>query len=77
MILLFEFIGSMFLTCIFESSMFSGAGLFQLWIGYISLMIAAANISGSHFNPAVTLAFMFRKDEGVFRKSLGIMYIIF
>ena len=41
------------------------------------MLIMGANISGSHFNPAVTLAFMFRKDEGRFRRLLGILYIAF
>jgi glycerol uptake facilitator-like aquaporin len=40
------------------------------------LLIFSARISGSHFNPAVTVAFMFRKDTGRFSRVLGITYII-
>lgn len=43
-----------------------------LWI----LIVFAWKISGSHFNPAITLAFMFRKDAKVFPKALGISYIV-
>lgn len=40
------------------------------------LLVLGAKISGSHYNPAVTLAFMFRKDTGRFSRPLGIAYII-
>ena len=36
-----------------------------------------ANISGSHYNPAITLACMFRKSDGRFRRLLGLLYILF
>jgi len=41
------------------------------------LIIFSARISGSHFNPAVTLAFMFRKEVASFSRPLGLAYIIF
>lgn len=34
-------------------------------------------ISGSHYNPAISFAFMFRRDIGNFPRPLGIAYIIF
>ena len=36
----------------------------------------SARISGSHYNPGVTLAFMFRKDTGRFSRWLGLAYIL-
>ena len=41
------------------------------------LLIFGAKISGSHYNPAITAAFMFRRDSGKFSRSLGFAYIIF
>lgn len=43
-----------------------------LWI----LIVFAWKISGSHFNPAITFAYMFRRDQKVFPKSLGVAYIV-
>jgi glycerol uptake facilitator-like aquaporin len=43
--------------------------------GFFILLIFSARISGSHFNPAITLAFMFRRDIGRFSRLLGILYI--
>jgi glycerol uptake facilitator-like aquaporin len=40
-------------------------------------LIFGAKVSGSHYNPAITVAFMFRKDTGRFSRPLGIAYIIF
>mmetsp|Transcript_18203 Transcript_18203/g.13242 ORF Transcript_18203/g.13242 Transcript_18203/m.13242 type:complete len:112 (-) Transcript_18203:114-449(-) len=87
--LLFEFIGTACLTVIFicgqglvdaNSSVTGGsfgsqqvALLLGLWI----LTIFGYRVSGSHYNPAVTLAFMFRKDVGRFPRMLGLAYILF
>ena len=43
---------------------------------YWFIVAICHNISGSHFNPAVTLAFIFRADTGKFNRWLGIAYII-
>lgn len=40
------------------------------------LLILAARISGAHYNPIVTLAFMLRRDAGQFNKWLGILYML-
>lgn len=40
------------------------------------LLVLGAKISGSHYNPAVTLAFMFRKDTGRFSRYLGFAYFV-
>lgn len=39
------------------------------------MIVFAWKISGSHFNPAITLAFMFRKDQKKFPIALGVAYI--
>lgn len=46
-------------------------------MGLFILLIFGAKVSGSHYNPCVTLAFMLRKDTGKFSRSLGLAYIIF
>lgn len=47
-------------------------------LGIFVLLIFAAKTSGAHFNPAITLAFMLRKEtEGRFSRPLGLAYIIF
>lgn len=40
------------------------------------LIVFGWKISGSHYNPAISLAFMLRKDVGNFPRPLGIAYII-
>ena len=76
LILMFELLGSALLGSLFTCSYVSGdyTGLF---CGFFILLIFSARISGSHFNPAVTLAFMMRKDTGRFNRVLGILYIVF
>jgi len=46
-------------------------------LGIFVLLIFAAKVSGSHFNPAISLAFMFRRDIGEFPRLLGLAYIVF
>ena len=46
-------------------------------LGIFVLLIFGAKVSGSHFNPAITLAFMFRRDIGKFSRPLGFAYIAF
>lgn len=41
------------------------------------LTIFGSKISGAHYNPAISLAYMLRKDVGNFPRLLGIAYIIF
>ena len=41
------------------------------------MIIFGYRISGAHYNPAISLAFMFRKDIGHFPRPLGIAYILF
>jgi glycerol uptake facilitator-like aquaporin len=48
-----------------------------LLLGIFVLLIFGAKVSGSHYNPAITLAFMLRRDTGKFSRPLGIAYIVF
>lgn len=73
MILLFEAFGTGMLAMLFISAGVS----FNFFIGFFILLILSARISGSHYNPIVTLAFMLRKDAGQFNKWLGILYMLF
>jgi len=52
-------------------------GMISFFLGFFILLIFSARISGSHYNPSVTLAFMFRKDTGRFSRWLGLAYILF
>ena len=74
LILLFELLGTMLLTGLWCACFFA-ADLCGLLCGFFILLIFSARISGSHFNPAITLAFMFRKDTGRFSRLLGLLYI--
>lgn len=76
MILFFEMLGTAMLTSIYNCSLSQLGGFFTTFIGFFIVLIMGANISGSHYNPAVTLAFMFRQDNGRFRRLLGILYIV-
>ena len=75
LILLFEFLGTAFLTALF-SSCYAAGDPTGLLCGFFILLIFSARISGSHFNPAITLAFMFRRDTGRFSRKLGLLYIL-
>lgn len=76
LILIFEFLGTMFLSLLYNcASLFGDFAGFLL--GIFVLLIFGAKISGSHYNPCVTLAFMFRRDVGRFSRILGIAYILF
>lgn len=69
--LVMECVGTLFFTMFFSSGS-STIMLLGLWI----LNIFFWKISGSHFNPAVTLAFMFRKDERKISWKLALSYIV-
>ena len=75
LILLFEFLGTAFLTALFAACFAMGDAT-GLLCGFFILLIFSARISGSHFNPAITLAFMFRRDTGRFSRKLGLLYIL-
>ena len=62
----------MFLTLLQSQS--AGAGFL---LGFWVLIIFSAKISQSHFNPAVTLGFMIRREAGKFPRMLGLAYMVF
>ena len=69
--LVYEFFGTMILTMLFiggnQSVILSG-----LWI----MTIFCWKISGSHFNPAISLAYIFRKDKGGLPRGLALSYAL-
>ena len=69
--LVMGFVGTLFLT-IFFSTGNSPVILLGLWI----LNIFFWKISGSHFNPAVTFAFMFRKDDKKMPWKIALAYMV-
>ena len=77
LILLFEFLGTLLLASLWNTSFFLvGTDVAGFLTGFFILLIFSARISGSHFNPAITLAFMFRRDIGRFSRLLGLLYIV-
>lgn len=89
--LMFELIGTAFLTLAFNGSLYRPAGriadamvyipnfpmnqttiLLTLWV----LTIFGIKISGAHYNPAISFAFMLRKDVGHFPRPLALAYIL-
>lgn len=83
LILIFEFLGSLLLTLLYAcftiipSISVQAPDYCGFFLGIFILVIFSAKISGSHYNPAVTLAFMLRRDTGKFSRVLGIAYILF
>jgi aquaporin Z len=71
--LLFELIGTIFFTILFIMKAPQEGLLFGLWV----LMVFGYKISGSHYNPAITFAVIFRRDGKTFHPLLGACYIIF
>lgn len=69
--LVMEFVGTMFLTMFFSTNT-QAVILLGLWI----LNIFFWKISGSHFNPAVTFAFMFRKDDRKMPWKIALAYMV-
>ena len=76
LILIFEMLGTFFLTLLY-SSLLTFGDVIGFLFGFFILLIFSAKISGSHYNPAVTVAFMLRKEIGSFSRPLGVAYIIF
>jgi glycerol uptake facilitator-like aquaporin len=69
--LIMEMVGTCLLTMFFSSGS-SGVILLGLWI----LNVFFWKISGSHFNPAVTFAYMFRKDEKKMGWKIALAYMV-
>jgi len=69
--LVMEAIGTLLLTMFFCSGSQSVI-LLGLWITNIFMW----KISGSHFNPAVTFAYIFRRDENKMHWKIALSYIV-
>jgi glycerol uptake facilitator-like aquaporin len=69
--LITEFFGVFMLTLFW----FSG-GMAIILSGLWILIVFGWKISGSHYNPAITLAYMFRRDGKAFPRPLGVAYIV-
>ena len=70
--LLYEFIGTCLFTMIFVMGAGSGSLLVSLWV----LTVFCWKISGSHFNPAISVAYIFRRDSGGLPKILALLYVL-
>jgi len=70
--LLYEFIGTCLFTMIFLSRCGPGKLLIALWV----LTVFCWKISGSHFNPAVSIAYIFRRDSGGLPKFVALFYVL-
>lgn len=70
--LVVEAFGSFMMTLFFYSGG-QAIMLAGLWV----LIVFGWKISGSQFNPAITFAYVFRRDSKSMPKSLGVAYILF
>lgn len=69
--LVMEAVGTLLLTMFFTSHV-QAVMLLGLWITNIFMW----KISGSHFNPAVTFAYLFRRDESKMDWKMVLSYIV-
>jgi glycerol uptake facilitator-like aquaporin len=53
------------------------AGIGRIMIALWVLTVFCWKISGSHFNPAVSLAFMLRRDTSGLPRTVMLFYILF
>lgn len=71
--LIFEAFGTCLLTMLFIAT----GGTPTFLIGFYVLCILAWHITGAHYNPIVTLAYMLRRDEKQIGLWLGLLFITF
>ena len=72
--LLMELIGTAIFMMIYIAA---PASSYLLLLGLWVMTMFAFEISGAQFNPALTLAFIFRRDAIKMPRSLGLFYILF
>ena len=70
----FEFFGTMFLT-MFYRSVYELQGAIGFMLVFWVLIALCVRLSGAHFNPAVTVSFLLRKNKGIFTSKLTIVYL--
>ena len=75
--ILIELIGTTLFTLIFFCGLSDGLASIGELTGLWVLLIIGSRISGGHYNPAITLSFMLRKNTGKFSRLLGLAYILF
>lgn len=82
LILLYEMVGTAMMTCLvvnYYNIKLEGGGSDDcgLLLGMFVTIMFSARISGSHFNPCITLGFMFGDVKHQrFDKLLGILYLV-
>jgi len=48
----------------------------SFFFGYWIVSFISVNISGAHYNPAVTIAYLFKKETGKFNRITVIFYLL-
>lgn len=76
--LIIELVGTILLTDLYICATINSDYL-GLMMGVFILLAFGFKISGAHYNPAITYAYMMRKNPGVRfnNRVLGIAYMIF
>ena len=72
----YEFLGTMLLASLWNSCFFM-VDVVGFFTGFYILYTFCSKKIGGHFNPAITLAYMFRKDVDEKSKRIGLLYILF
>lgn len=74
--LVYEIFGTLVITMLFISANQTSSGQSILLAGYWIMTIFCWRISGSHFNPAISIAYIFRKDKGGLPRTLALCYAV-
>lgn len=80
-VLVFEFLGTALLTCLIvnyynEVLLNHNPNRTDLFLGVFMVIMFSYQISGSHFNPCITVGFMIGKLQfQAFDRALGMLYI--
>jgi len=72
--LVYELIGTLLWTMVFLST---DAGVGRLLLALWVITVFCWRISGSHFNPAISFAFMLRRDTNGLPRLVCLFYILF
>ena len=89
--LVFEFIGTLFLTLTFNCTLMKREKILDTWVWASNfsmnqtallltlwvLTIFGLKISGAHYNPLISFSFMLRRDVGNFPRPLALAYMLF
>lgn len=72
--LIYEITGTYFFAMIFIAT--NGNAPFPLFLTQWIITAFCIRVSGSHFNPAVSLAYALRRDIGGISRKLAIFYMV-